>query len=172
MNHEFNLYWVDMKYIRNLHNIDDRVYIVSPQSGKQSRPCLGIIINIKGYKYCIPLSKVKDKYDNMSDKIDFTKIIIDNKIVAGINFSRMIPVEMQQLKKIDIKLRKHDRKEVIKWKKILKQELDWCNQHRDIIINKANVLYNKYVSDEYFKRRKDCLNFPKLEAGCDKYNKK
>ena len=56
--------------------------------------------------------------------------------------------------------------------KKLKQELDWCNQHRDIIINKANVLYNKYVSDEYFKRRKDCLNFPKLEAGCDKYNKK
>lgn len=30
------LYRVDMKYIRNLHNIDNRVSSVSPQIGKES----------------------------------------------------------------------------------------------------------------------------------------
>ena len=36
MQKDFNLYKVDMKYIRNLHNIDDKVLSVSPQTGKDS----------------------------------------------------------------------------------------------------------------------------------------
>lgn len=39
---EFNLYKVDMKYIRNLHNIDDKVLSVSPQIGKDNRVFVGI----------------------------------------------------------------------------------------------------------------------------------
>lgn len=36
-----NLYTVNMKYIRDLHNQgDDRVFSVSPQVGKDSRPFL------------------------------------------------------------------------------------------------------------------------------------
>ena len=38
------VYRIDMKYIRNLHNIDDRVLSVSPQIGKDERPFLGVII--------------------------------------------------------------------------------------------------------------------------------
>ena len=37
MERDFNLYWIDMKYIRNLQNKDKRVYSVSPQRGKQNR---------------------------------------------------------------------------------------------------------------------------------------
>lgn len=35
MQSEFSLYKVDMKYIRNLHRIDDKVLLVSPQTGKK-----------------------------------------------------------------------------------------------------------------------------------------
>lgn len=38
------IYRIDMKYIRNLHNIDDRIFSVSPQIGKDKRSFLGIII--------------------------------------------------------------------------------------------------------------------------------
>lgn len=38
------IYRIDMKYIRNLHNIDDRVLSVSPQIGKNERSFLGVII--------------------------------------------------------------------------------------------------------------------------------
>lgn len=36
MQTDFKLYKVDMKYIRNLHNIDDKVLSISPQKGKES----------------------------------------------------------------------------------------------------------------------------------------
>ena len=35
MQTDFKLYKVDMKYIRNLHNIDDKVLSVSPQTKKR-----------------------------------------------------------------------------------------------------------------------------------------
>ncbi|MBR4758947.1 MAG: type III toxin-antitoxin system ToxN/AbiQ family toxin, partial [Lachnospiraceae bacterium] len=98
-------------------------------------------------------------------------IIIENEIIAGLNFSRMIPVEIRQLSKVDLKVRKRDNTEVKKRKETYKKELICCNEHKKIIIDKANVLYDKYVSGEFFVRRKDCLNFPELEEVCKKYNK-
>jgi len=35
MQTDFKLYKVDMKYIRNLHNIDDKMFSVSSQTGQQ-----------------------------------------------------------------------------------------------------------------------------------------
>ena len=71
----FHVYWIDMKYIRYLsNNVDKRVYSVSPQSGKQERPFLGVIIMCNQHKYCVPLSKPKEKHKSMRDKIDFKKI--------------------------------------------------------------------------------------------------
>ncbi|MBQ6753006.1 MAG: type III toxin-antitoxin system ToxN/AbiQ family toxin [Clostridia bacterium] len=170
MDDKLNLYWVDMKYIRALHQKDQRVYSVSPQIGKQNRPYIGIIVTVNNNKYCIPLSKPKEKYSNMKDKIDFSKITINGKVIAGINFSRMIPVEMKQLTKVDTKKRKHDIREVLARKELYRQEIEWCNDNKDIIVNKANILYNKYLSGEPFKRKKDCLNFPELEEICKNYN--
>ncbi len=106
----------------------------------------------------------------MRDRIDFSRIIIEDEIIAGLNFSRMIPVEIRQLSKVDLKVRKRDNAEVKKRKESYKKELDWCIEHKEIIINKANVLYEKFVSGEFFSRRKDCLNFPELEEVCAKYN--
>ena len=67
------VYRIDMKYIRSLHKIDDRVLSVSPQVGKDERPFLGIIIVCNEQKYCVPLSKPKSKHYKMRDKIDFKK---------------------------------------------------------------------------------------------------
>ena len=172
MEHDFNLYWIDMKYIRNLQNKDKRVYSVSPQKGKQNRPYLGVLVLLHGQKYCIPLSKVKNKYLNMKDHIDFSRIIVDDEVIAGLNFSRMIPVEIAQLSKADLKIRKRDNSEVKRRKEAYKKELNWCNKNKRIIIDKANVLYEKYISGEKFGRKKDCLNFPELEDVCKKYNNK
>lgn len=40
-----NLYYVDMKYIRELHNADDKVMPISLQIDKASRPFLGVVHN-------------------------------------------------------------------------------------------------------------------------------
>ena len=62
MVNEFLLYKVDMKYIRNLHNIDNKVLSVSPQIGKDNRVFVGIVIVCESHKYCIPLSSPPKKH--------------------------------------------------------------------------------------------------------------
>jgi protein AbiQ len=114
---QLDVYRIDMKYIRNLHNIDDRVLSVSPQIGKDERPFLGIIILFNNHKYCVPLSKPKKK-------------------------------------------------------QLLIQELEWCNEHKRDLINTANVLYQKYISNENFSAREQCLDFIRLEQECIRYNEK
>ena len=54
-----NLYRIDMKYIRNLHNVDNRVSSVSPQIGKQHRIYIGIVVICNEKKYLIPLKNIR-----------------------------------------------------------------------------------------------------------------
>ena len=102
------VYRIDMKYIRNLHNIDDRVLSVSPQIGKDERPFLGVLVICNEHKYCVPLSKPKKKHEKMRDKIAFKKIVYHEELIGVLNFNLMIPVDEKQLQKIDIIIRKHD----------------------------------------------------------------
>ena len=90
---QLKLYMVDMKYIRNLSDVDDRVLSVSPQIGKQNRPFVGIIIICNNKQYCIPLSSPKPKHTKMKNDVDFSKIYDgDGKLIGVLNFNLMIPV--------------------------------------------------------------------------------
>ena len=40
----FHLYHIDMKYVRDLAKVDDKIMSVSPQVGKESRPFVGIVV--------------------------------------------------------------------------------------------------------------------------------
>ena len=64
-----DVYRIDMKYIRNLHNIDDRVLSVFPQIGKDQRPFLGVIVICNEHKYCVPLSKPKRKHEKNKNNL-------------------------------------------------------------------------------------------------------
>ena len=100
-----NLYHIDMKYIRNLHNIDDRVSSVSPQIGKQHRVYIGIVVVCNEKKYLIPLSHPVEKHKRMSPRADFDKIYDKNeKLIGVLNYNLMIPVEEQLLTKVSLKM--------------------------------------------------------------------
>ena len=170
MQKEFELYKVDMKYIRNLHNKDDKVLSVSPQTGKDSRVFIGILIICDKHKYCIPLSSPKKKHRKMRNAIDFSKIEVDGKLLGVLNYNLMIPITEAQLQPIDIVTRKRDRSKIKEYKKLCRKELNWCNEHSEVICNKANVLYQKYISGMFFNGRERCLDFVKLERECEKYN--
>ena len=172
MQTDFNLYKVDMKYIRNLHTVDDKVLSVSPQTGKDNRVFVGIVIICGTHKYCIPLSSPKEKHKKMKNSMDFSKIEINGKLLAVLNFNLMIPIEEEQLQLVDTTIFKRDRENIKYYKRLCVQELEWCRINSEVICNKANVLYKKYISSEPFPGRNRCLNFPKLESECDKYNSK
>lgn len=173
MHKRLKLYFVSMKYIRNLHNVDDNVPSVSPQKGKQTRPFLGIIVLINGSDFCIPLtsnsSKKNKKFESMSENITFRKIY-DKKgnVLAALNLNNMIPVRKEYVTEIDLKIRPTDTTELRRWKKLCVKELDWCQSHQDEIERLANELYRLYISNEPFRKRKICLNFPALEKECIK----
>lgn len=46
-----NLYRIDIKYVRNLRNADNRVSSVSPQIGKHHRIYVGIVVICNERKY-------------------------------------------------------------------------------------------------------------------------
>jgi len=173
MSKRLKLYNVNIKYIRNLHSVDDNVPSVSPQIEKHARPFLGIIVLINGSKFCIPFSsnssKKKKNFECMRENITFRKICDkDGKILAALNLNNMIPVREEYVTEIDLKLRSSDTPEQRRWKKLCIKELDWCQAHQNEIERLANELYRIYTSGEAFGKKKICLNFLILEKECDK----
>ena len=136
-----NLFLIDMKYIRNLHNVDDRVSSVSPQIGKQHRIYVGIVVLCNERKYLIPLSHPVEKHKKMKPKADFDKINDKKDSVSERHYKQLC---------ID--------------------ELTWCRKNQENIVNKANVLYKLCVEKSGYHGKIRCLDFKRLEKICDKYN--
>ena len=168
-----SLYEIDMKYIRDLHAKDENVPSVSPQIGKEHRAFLGVIVINNGKKYCIPLSHPKAKHSNMKGKVDFTKIEDEKgNMIGALNFNQMIPVEDAQITPIELSFSKNDTPEQHSYKRLCQKEITWIRKHKDDVVNKANVLYNLYMSGENFSAKDRCVNYPVLEQVCEKYNAK
>ena len=85
---KLNLYQIDIKYIRNLHHIDDRVPSISPQIGKH-----GKLLGVLNYNLMIPVTehqliKLNLKSVQMTPhKIDFT----NNYVSMNLPGAKRIP---------------------------------------------------------------------------------
>ncbi len=168
-----NLYRIDIKYIRNLHNIDNRVSSVSPQINKQYRVYIGIVVICHNKKYLIPLSHPVEKHKKMKSRADFDKITDKHgKLLAVLNYNLMIPVTEKQLIKFNLKIGKSDSPSQKHYKQLCIDELTWCQKNEKTIVNKANCLYNLCVSNSNYKGKSRCLDFIRLERACEKYNSK
>ena len=172
MIHErLNLYRIDMKYIRILHNVDNRVSSVSPQIGKHHRIYVGIVVICNQHKYLIPLSHPAPKHTKMNSRADFDKIVNkQGKLIGVLNYNLMIPVHERQLLKVDLKAQKSDTPSEHHYKQLCIDEINWCRKNSVTIINKAICLYNLCTNESNYKGKSRCLNFKKLELICEKYN--
>lgn len=162
-----NLYTVNMKYIRNLHNQgDDRVFSVSPQVGKDSRPFVGIVVVCGEKQYCIPLSSPKEKHKTMKNGVDFHRILdADGKLIGVLDFNNMIPVREDVLMEVDLKIHPKDSREIKRYKNLMIDQLNFCRQNQDILVKKAEKLYKmvgRKNGSGSLKRR--CLKWSKLEG--------
>ena len=70
---QLRLYQIDLKYVRDLHNADNRVESVSPQIGKENRVFIGVVVVQNNRKYCIPLSHPKEKHKKMANNSEIQK---------------------------------------------------------------------------------------------------
>lgn len=174
-----------MKYIRNLQKADEKVLSVSPQIKKNTRKFVGIIVLINGRKYCVPLTsarkdgQIKSKFANRPNSLDFLRVLDTSRgsqngcspMIAALNFNNMIPVDESVLIKIDIKPLPTDPPEERRYKKIMAKELDWCQHNEDLIVNRANRLYDLATNtpDQIPRIMERCCDFLKLEAVLERY---
>ncbi len=164
---------MDMKYVRNLHNADDRVQSVSPQIHKSNRPFVGVVVVCNDYQYCIPIDSPKAKHYSMKNDVDFSRIFSGDKLIGVLNFNNMIPVDSTVIKKMNVRINKNDSQENKAYKILCSKELDWIQKNQDAIIKKANKLYNMINSGKANSSLKSrCLDFKKLETVLSKWQSK
>ena len=168
-----NLYYLNMKYIRDLHHADDRVQSVSPQIHKSNRPFVGIIVVCENHKYCIPLDSPKEKHKTQKNDVDFTRVFDGDKLISVLNFNNMIPIEDVFVHKIDLRPSSKDDPAQFHYKKLCIKEIEWCRKNQEAIVKKANKLYylvQKTNCSGMLKKR--CNDFKKLERVLEKMMQK
>lgn len=166
------LYYIDIKLVRDYQKVDDNVLSVSPQTNKQNRPFLGVVILQNNKRYCIPISSPKPKHKRMKSGVDLVKIIDNTKdnnnqypIIGVLNINNMIPISNEYIKPIDITIYNDDSKATKKYKSLLKKQIDWCHNNQNVIINKAEKVYDIVTMTPDNNRRlvKRSVDFKKLE---------
>ncbi len=174
-NEHLRLYNINIKYIRDLSNADDKVLSVSPQTGKEKRPLVGIIVICGKKEYCVPLSSPKPKHENMKNDKDFSRIISsDGKLIGVLNFNLMIPVNKTLITMVDLHIYNNDSKKLTEYKNLMKDQLKWCNENIDNITKKANKLYEFVTKtpDKSYSLTRRCCDFQKLEKVLEKWIEK
>ncbi len=180
---KLDLYYIDLKYIRNLSNTDNNVMSISPQRGKDNRPFVGVIVLVNDAEYCIPLTSPKDKFKNKKSQIDFIKIFDESrrdennqfKLIGVLNINNMIPIADAVITKVDLAIHKNDSPNIIRSKILMQKQLAWCRNHVDTITNRAQKVYDLvvYTPDKNKNLTRRSSRFSALETELEKYlNKK
>ena len=92
-------YHIKDDFISFLRQYDSKV----SENINQTRPYVGVVLEINSIKYYAPFSSPKPKHKKMKNGKDFRKI--NNGIYGAINFNNMIPVLDEVLIEIDIACR-------------------------------------------------------------------
>ncbi len=165
---KLHFYTIKNDYALYLQSIDKKVPYSSKK--KSTRPFVGIVLTIHNINYYAPLSSPKQKHLQMKNQKDFLKI--DSGKLGAINFNNMVPIGEDHLKKIDIQNLNTKSKTDLQYKKLLENQLTWCNKNQKQITEKATNLYDliSYNSKDS-KLKKRCCDFKKLELALKNYKK-
>ena len=155
----FRFYHISEHYIRYLHSIDNRVQW---NKGERS-PYVGIVLSIKGMNYYVPLESPKPGHAKL--KSGGAVLRLDGGNLGLMGFNNMIPVLPECLKDFDIAGITDQ-----KYKMLLYNQLDFCNENRDLIIRRAETTYRKETSGNVPYYKKVCCNFRKLERKIGNYD--
>jgi len=152
-------YHIKNDFIAYLRQFDSKV----SENKNESRPYVGIVLQIENIKYYAPFSSPKSKHRNMKNGKDFRKI--NNGIYGAINFNNMIPVLDSVLMEIDI-INIPD----VKYRRLLQNQYNYIKADREGILRIARNLRKLIFEDEknlseYEKIvKKRCCDLPLLES--------
>lgn len=174
MNEKDKLYFITLtsNYLKYLGIYENKVSL------KANRPFIGIVFKVNNKEYFAPLSSPKEKHKGMKTNIDFFKI--DKGNLGIINFNNMIPVINNDLcrNKLDLEmLSKSLNTDDIKYFRLLKNQLEYCEKNKNIILAKAEKIYNIFtknldkLSESQKKMYRRVINFKVLEHASKEFEK-
>lgn len=169
-----NWYVVDKGYVSYLQKYDYRVGYV--EYGEKLKLHIGILIEIEGYKYYVPVSSPKEKHQRMSNGLDFHKIIdpTDGTLYAVININNMIPVPdkyVTQLKYDEVQNHRtfENEKEMTDYIYLLQKEKAIIDEIDEVLCSKAKKLYAKVCESPDSSLSKRCCDFKRLQEKSTEY---
>lgn len=166
-------YVVDKKYVNYLKQFDAKVGYV--EYGSKLKLHLGIVLNVKGMDYYVPISSPKQKHENMSNSLDFHKIQEESgQLYAVLNINNMIPVPLKCVRQVKYnkieEFRKFEsEKEKTDYVYLLQKEKIIIDSFQNTIRNKAKKLYAKCIDKPESRLASRCCNFKVLEEKAKLY---
>lgn len=151
-------YFINDAYIKYLKQYDNKVL----DNYHQTRPYIGILLEINSLKYLAPLSSYKEKQDKLKTSSPtiyklYQKNMPENKL-GMISLNNMIPVLENELHLLDIN--SCDKK----YRTLLNLQLEFIKSHQDSILKKAQKLYELIVIKNHERYTSICCNFSLLES--------
>lgn len=163
---KLRFYTVKEEYTNYLRIYDSKVPYTFEDKSK--RPFIGIIFKVNNINYFAPLSSPKPKHKTMKNQTDFIKI--NSGEYGAININNMIPIQINECKLINIIINNQETEEEIMYKRLLINQIDWCNKNIEKILKSANKIYYTITLNKANKRLIDrCCNFKLLEEKCLEY---
>ncbi len=153
------LYRIDDKYIRYLHGVDGKV-----QYNKDAkRPYVGVVFTFAGFQYFVPMESPKPNHVNIKSGKHILKL--KNGEYGLLGFNNMIPVHKDALIGFDI-----DKEPDIKYRNLLKKQIQLCNKMKADILDHAQKTYFAVMNGNEFLVNISC-DFRKLEKASKNFVK-
>ncbi len=150
------IYEIKKEYIKYLSQYQPHLFY-----DEGTRKYIGILLELKGFKYFAPLSSFKLKHKKMNESVDFIKI----KDYAVININNMIPVPEGQFMPVDINNTKDPH-----YRYLLQAESREINRQKNRIFKNAKIVYShKLRNGDFTPLAKRTNDFALLEKKCKQY---
>ena len=154
----FKFYDIDKNYVNFLKSFEEKIPNISYE--KRDKFMCGVVLKINNFDYFAPVSSFKKQ-----QRTNFLIKNSKNKEVGSIRLSFMFPVPKE------LAIIKDFKKEELNYRRLLNEELSYCNNHSSKIYRKAEFIYNSVCDKTNDIMVKNCCDFKLLEKKSFQYCK-
>lgn len=162
---KLNFYLVDPRYIDHLKKAElaghawTKVPDVSYGADRKPKFLCGVVLKINDVNYYVPVTSYKKKQSE-----NFLVYAENGQAVGSLRFNYMIPVPLEA-----VRIRQINDEPDVAYRKLLLQELNYCNRHAEQISNMANRTYRAVVVGKVARIAEHSCDFSLLEQACREY---